>query len=427
MQRTILHADLNNFYASVECLYHPELRGVCMAVGGDASQRHGIILAKNQAAKAYGVSTGEALWQARRKCPQLVIVPPHHELYLRFSRLTRRIYRSYTNLVEPFGLDEAWLDVTGRDTDGRSLADTLRRRVREELGLTISVGVANNKAFAKLASDMKKPDATTVITRENFRQVVWPLPVGDLLYVGPATVRKLQTCGIYTIGDLARLPAGLAHSLLGKSGDMLHSYANGLDASPVAPADAADPCLSIGNSTTPPRDLRTPEDVRIILFLLCEEVAARMREHGLYCRTVQIQIRDAALCTIERQGKLPRPSHLSGELAAKALELFSRHYTWQRPIRSLGVRGCDMTGAPADAQLSLFDDETRRLRMENLEKTLDGIRSRFGGASIRRAVQLQDPTLRGVLRQGASDSLLRPDTAFNQGMPPPQWRDAPKL
>lgn len=423
MQRTILHADLNNFYASVECLHRPELRDACVAVGGDPELRHGIILAKNQKAKACGVTTGEAIWQARQKCPQLVVVPPRHDLYMRFSRLARRIYRTYSDRVEPFGMDEAWIDVTGPGVDGAALADGLRRRVREELGLTISVGVADNKAFAKLGSDMKKPDATTVITRDNFRDKVWPLPVSDLLFVGPSTANRLHACGVYTIGDLARLPEGLPRYLLGKAGDMLHRYANGLDDSPVAPADAAEPFLSVGNSTTTCRDLVSPEDVRIIIYMLCEEVAARMREQGIFCRTVQIHVRDTDLHVIERQGKLPHPSHLSGELAAKALELFDRHYFWQKPIRSLGIRGTDMVSSPMDIQLTLFDSEERRLRQEKLEATLDGIRGRFGGGSIRRAVQLTDPRLTDPRNRAPSENLIHPDGAYNRSMRADRWID----
>lgn len=205
--RTILHCDMNNFYASVECLYNPALRGKPVAVGGDVEARHGIILAKNYEAKKYGVQTGEALWQAKQKCPGLTIVPPSFEKYLRFSRLAREIYGCYTDRIESFGLDECWLDLTGSERlfgGGKAVADKLRERIKFELGVTISVGVSHNKIFAKLGSDMKKPDATTVITRENYKDVVWPLPVSDLLFVGPATTRKLARYGIHTIGQLAQ-------------------------------------------------------------------------------------------------------------------------------------------------------------------------------------------------------------------------------
>lgn len=302
----------------------------------------------------------------------------------------------------------------------------MRQRVREEMGLTLSVGVADNKIFAKLGSDMKKPDATTVITPQNYREKVWPLPVSDLLFVGHATARRLMDCGVYTIGQLAQLPPGLPHAILGKAGEMLHRYANGQDTSPVAPADTPEPLLSIGNSTTTPRDLTCPEDIRIVLYRLCEEVAARMRRHGLYCRTVQLSVRDKELHTMQRQGKLAKPSHLSGELAALAWDLFARHYTWQRPVRSLGVRACDMVESPVDVQLDVFGNEENRMRRERLEKAMDGIRSRFGADSICRAMQLQDKAL--VPWDHMGDDLIHPDSAYNQHMDDtPRWMDAPSV
>ena len=206
MDRVILHCDLNCFYASVELLSHPDLRDVPMAVCGDPNSRHGIILAKNEPAKKFGIQTAETIWQAKKKCPDLVLLPPHHDLYREYSRKVNAIYDEYTDLVEPFGIDESWLDVTHTlhlfGGDARALADALRERMKRQLGLTLSVGVSFNKVFAKLGSDYKKPDATTVISRENWKELVWPLQVGDLLYVGGAARKLLKQYGITTIGQL---------------------------------------------------------------------------------------------------------------------------------------------------------------------------------------------------------------------------------
>lgn len=394
--RTILHCDMNNFYASVECLYRPELRERPVAVCGDADLRHGIVLAKNYPAKACGIRTGEATWQARQKCPGLIVLPPDYSRYLRFARLARDIYTDYTDRIEPFGPDEAWLDVTGSCGlfgSGGAIADEIRRRVRQELGITASVGVSWNKIFAKLGSDLEKPDATTVIARDNFRERVWPLPVGDLLYVGRATERKLAVKSIRTIGELAGTEAEALHVWFGKWGDVLYSFSNGLDASPVAPMGAEAMIKSVGNSTTTPRDLENDEDVRVILSVLCESVAMRLRELALECRTVEIGIRDNSLFSLVRQKKQPRPTSLARELHRAAMELFQANYRWQRPIRSLGVRACELCAPGESVQLSLLDDEDRRDKLFRLENAMDDIRRRYGSLSIRPALLLADRRL----------------------------------
>lgn len=391
--RVILHADLNNFYASVECLYRPRLRKVPIAVCGDPEARHGIVLAKNYPAKAYGIKTGEAIWQARQKCPDLVVIPPDYQQYIRFSQDVRRIYSDYTDQIEPFGLDEAWLDVggtcRGRIT-GERIADRIRGRIRNELGLTASVGVSYNKIFAKLGSDMKKPDATTVITRDNYQARVWPLPAADLLYVGPSTQRKLARLGIRTIGSLAGLDSGFIHAYLGKWGDVLHSFANGLDCSPVATFGYQSAIKSIGNSTTTPRDLESDTDVQLVFYVLAESVAARLREHNFKCQTVQIHVRDNELCSFERQAPLSRPTFLSADLVRLGMQLFRAAYDWRKPLRSIGIRGCDLVSADTHIQLSLLENELQVVRQEKLEQTIDQLRERFGHASVRRAVMLCD-------------------------------------
>lgn len=411
MDRTILHVDLNSFYASVECLYHPELREKPVAVTGDAEARHGIILAKNNIAKAFGVKTGDVIWQARQKCPDLVCVGADYRKYLRFSRLARGIYETYTDQVEPFGIDECWLDVTGSTHlfgDGRHIADEIRRRLREELGISGSVGVSWNKIFAKLGSDYKKPDATSAIMPDNYRDIVWPLPVGDLLYVGRSTRNKLRNRAVLTIGDLARRDIHSLRLLLGVWGETLHCFANGQDDSPVRLAGEESYIKSIGNSTTAVRDLLNDEDVKMIIYVLAESVAARLRRHGLKCRTVVISVRDTELASFERQGRLQQPSLVSGDIATKAMELFREHYRWVRPIRSLGVRGADLVTAAGHVQLDLFDRDAAAA--EAMERAVDDIRHRFGLYSVQRCTFLQDRRLTGF--NPKDDHVIHPVSYF---------------
>ena len=298
MNRIILHSDCNCFYASVELLHHPELRGKPVAVGGDPEARHGIVLTADYTAKRYGVKTGMALWQAKQVCPDITFLPPRMDLYLRFSRMAQEIYADYTDKREPYGIDESWLDVTDSATlkgDGFHIAQEISSRMKKELGITVSVGVSFNKIFAKLGSDYKKPDAITTMYEDEFQRKAWCLPVSDLLYVGNATNKKLYSMGIRTIGDLAKSDETLLVRKLGKMGSILWAFANGYDESPVKLENTSAPVKSVGNSTTTPRDMETDEDVRIVLYILAESVAARLRENGFRCRTVEISVRDKEL------------------------------------------------------------------------------------------------------------------------------------
>ncbi|WP_312335318.1 DNA polymerase Y family protein [Anaerospora hongkongensis] len=361
-----------------------------------AEARHGIVLAKNGPAKALGVKTGDVIWQAKLKCPGLIAVPADFSKYLRFSRLAKAIYADYTDRVEAFGVDECWLDITGTEKlfgDGEAVADKIRQRFTEELGLTASVGVSWNKMFAKLGSDMKKPNATTVITKENFREKVWPLPVRELLYVGRSTRTKLQNRAVLTIGDLANRDIHSLRLLLGVWGKTLWHFANGLDTEPVKFVGEESVVKSVGNSTTAVRDLQNFEDVKMIVYVLVESVAARLRDHGLKCTTVPISVRDKELHSFDRQGKLPVPTFLSGDIANKALELFTANYRWDRAIRSLGVRGADLVTADGHIQLVLFDKD--KTQMEGLESAIDKIRQRFGQYSLQRCTMLFDRKLTG--------------------------------
>ena len=297
-ERVILHSDMNCFYASVEMLHHPEFAGMPLAVGGDPEARHGIVLTANYIAKQKGVKTGMALWQAKQVCPDITFLPPRMDLYLRFSRMAQEIYADYTDKREPYGIDESWLDVTDSATlkgDGFHIAQEISSRMKKELGITVSVGVSFNKIFAKLGSDYKKPDAITTMYEDEFQRKAWCLPVSDLLYVGNATNKKLYSMGIRTIGDLAKSDETLLVRKLGKMGSILWAFANGYDESPVKLENTSAPVKSVGNSTTTPRDMETDEDVRIVLYILAESVAARLRENGFRCRTVEISVRDKEL------------------------------------------------------------------------------------------------------------------------------------
>ena len=402
--RTILHSDLNSFYASVEIRNDPALADQPVAVGGDEQARHGIVLAANQLAKRHGIRTAEALWSARRKCPELVIVRPHFDEYARFSQAVRQIYLDYTSQIEPMSLDEAFLDVTGSRSlfgDGEAIAHTIRRRVKRELGLTVSVGVSFNKIFAKLGSDYKKPDAVTVFSRENYRALVWPQPAANLLYVGRATAKKLAGIGVHTIGDLAAADPAALHMLLGKMGPMLHAYANGWDRSPVAEYAAREEAKSIGNMVTAPRDICTPRDADLVLWPLCESVAHRLRRHGLCAGSLSLYIRDVELEVHTRQCQLAPPTWLARELMEHARALLARHYKWKLPIRTLGVSAGELI--PADAvslQLDLDGTAEKRDKLERIERAMDGLKDRYGTAAVRRGTELIDPDLSGFRPHG---------------------------
>jgi len=411
--RSILHCDLNNFYASVECLYRPELRDKPVVVCGNPEKRHGIVLAKNMLAKRCGIKTGEAIWQAQAKCPTLVLVKPDFTKYLEFSRLARSVYEDYTDKIEPYGIDECWLDVSGsvRLLGGaEALADRIRERIRTELGVTVSVGVSWNKVFAKLGSDLKKPDATTAITRENFHELVWPLPVEELLFVGRSTSAKLHGIGIDTIGRLARLEPAFLRGFLGKWGEYLWFFANGYDAAPVERAGVEVPVKGVGNSMTTPRDIVTEEDARIVFQVLAESVAERLRDHGMRGRTVQIYVRDTGLFSIDRQLQLPSPTFLSTEICAAAMRLLLESWTPGKTLRSLGVRMTGLTLPGLPLQLSFLEQEAARSRLETLEGTIDDLRRRFGHYSVQRALLLKD---RGLNANPIEENIIYPCARYS--------------
>ena len=399
MERAILHCDLNKFYASVECLYNPSIRNKPVVVGGSEETRHGIVLTGNEIAKGkFGVKTGMSLFEARMLCPDLVVVPPNYPRYLRFSRLAREIYADYTDQIEAFGLDECWLDVTGCDYlfgTPEQIAHKIRKRIRSELGITASVGVSWNKIFAKLGSDYKKPDAVTVISKQNMKEVVWPLPAGDLLYVGRATERKLRSRCITTIGELAEAKPDQLALFLGKMGYVLSSFANGYDNAPVAKISAESPIKSIGNGVTAPRDLVCNEDVKLVMTVLAESVAKRLRKHGFKCRGISIGIRDKNLVSFTRQKKLSRATQETAAVTREAYSLFLQSYDFEKdpPIRALTVSAFDLRDERECFQLDLFEDAAALDKAEKLDRAIDRLQDRFGTACVQRAILLKDKKL----------------------------------
>ena len=389
--RVILHSDCNGFYASVECLHNPQLRNKPVAVSGDAENRHGIILAKNEEAKKYSVKTGEAIWQAKKKCPQLLTVPARLDVYKKFSDKVRRIYADYTDRVEPFGLDEAWLDVTqDYKMNALDIAKEISKRVKDEIGITVSIGVSFNKIFAKFGSDYKKPDAITCITRDNYKTLVWNSPAKDLLYVGGSTRKKLEQIGIYTIGDIANAPIGLLRTHLGKWGDLIYGFANGYDSSPVAKIGELSEVKSIGNSTTAVRDLKNLDDIKVIAYVLCDSVCRRMREQGFVGKTVCVSMRDTGLYTITRQRTLNNYTALTSDIKKAAMALFKENFDSKTPLRSIGVSVTDFAHNTVPRQMDIFSDENKIIAEERLDKTLDRLKQRFGNYIIRPASLLTD-------------------------------------
>lgn len=413
--RVILHSDINCCYAAIEHLHHPELNGKPLAVGGDPESRHGIVLTADYIAKKYGVKTGMALWQAKQLCPEITFVSPRMELYLRFSRMAHEIYAEYTDLQEPYGIDESWLDVTASATlkgDGYSIANEISNRMKSELGITVSIGVSFNKIFAKLGSDYKKPDAITTMYEDEFQTKAWNLPVGDLLYVGRSTKLKLTKLGIHTIGELARTDESILVGMLGKMGSVLWAFANGYDDSPVRRENTHAPIKSVGNSTTTHRDLVNDEDVKIIIYVLAESVAARLRENGFRCRVVEISIRDNELYSFTRQRKIGNATNITEEIAVEAYKLFKENYNWRKPIRSVGVRGADLVNDNYWEQLDLFCDFQMREKHMKMDAAVDDIRRRFGFYSIQRGLMFQDKDLSSV--NAKEDHTVHPHGYFNQ-------------
>ena len=396
MSRSILHCDMNNFYASVECMLDPALKKYPVAVCGSVEERHGIVLAKNYAAKAFGIKTGDAVWQAKQKCRNLVVVPPHFEEYIKYSKLARNVYQRYTDQVEPYGMDECWLDISGTDyTFGspEKVANAIRETIKFELGLTISVGVSFNKIFAKLGSDMKKPDAVTVIPKESFKEIVWDLPASDMLGIGRATEKKLSSVGIYTIGQIAQFPVDFFQRRLGKCGVDIWRFANGLDTSPVTVRDIEAPDKTVGHGMTAIQDLENPADVWKFILELCQDIGHRLYVFNKKATGIAIAIRDKNLFTKQWQCGLPVSTQSPSVIAKEAFSLFLHNYDWTHPIRSITVRAINLTSLDTPCQLDLFSDPIKVAKAESLDKTIENLRYRFGKKIIRNACLLNNPKM----------------------------------
>jgi len=385
MERVILHADMNNCYASIETMLNPKLKGIPLAVCGRREDRHGIVLAKSQEAKVLGVKTGEAIWEAQLKCPDLLIVPPNYDEYLKYSRWARDIYYDYSNQVEAYGIDECWLDVSGSIHlfgKGRDIAEEIRSRIKKELGITVSIGVSFNKIFAKLGSDMKKPDAVTEIAREDFKEKIWNLPVEELLGVGKASKKKLNRLMIFTIGDLARGDPDLIRMKLGINGVYLWNYANGRDYSSVTDRDYREPVKSVGRGITTIEDLENNLEVYRVFRELSFGVSKALRDYGYLAGGIQISVKNNELFSRQYQRQISYPSLSSNILAEEAYDLFLERYSWESPIRALTIRAINLIEEKNGSQLNFYEDYSSVIKREKVDDAFFKIRERFGDYSI---------------------------------------------
>ncbi|NLC72228.1 MAG: DNA polymerase IV [Ruminococcaceae bacterium] len=408
--RAILHSDLNSYYANVEILLNPELRGKAVAVCGNTEERRGIVLAKSALAKKYGVKTGMVNWEAKIACPELILVPPQYEQYIKFSSLVREIYSRYTDMIEPFGMDECWLDVTNSKTHGTAMeiAENIRKTCKRELGLTVSIGVSYNKIFAKLGSDMKKPDAITQITRENYKSKVWPLAADELMGIGPATKRKLFALGVKTIGDLACCDSEVLKSWLGINGVKLWEYANGRDYSRVAPAGYVAPAKTVGHGITCNADLNCRQDVKKVLLSLSPGVSYQLRKIGMKACGVSLTLRDNELHFHEYQTKLPYPTQSWHELTDEAMQLLINRYKWEKPVRAVTIRAINLISEKLPQQSDIFENQILREKTETLERTIDDIQRRFGEQSIKIAATMTAK----AKRNAAMEKLTMPSVMY---------------
>lgn len=413
MERIILHSDINHCYAQIEEMKHPHLRHIPMAVGGFEEKRHGIILAKNDLAKTYQIKTGESLREAYAKCPQLTIVHPHYEEYLYYTEQIKDIYRQFSDRVESFGLDEAWMDVSESTRlygDGVTIAKTIQKKVLEQFGMTISIGISFNKIFAKLGSDMNKHMGLVEITKENFKEIVWPQPVSELLYIGRSTALKLTSCGIHTIGDLAQIHNGFMKEHFGKVGEILYTFANGWDETPVAKSTDQAPIKSVGNAITAVKDIVSFEDAKLIYYVLCESVASRLRESGLKGNVVHLSLRNTNLISFTRQKTISQPTNLCEEIMPVILDLLKKHYDFQIPLRTIGVSISGLRKDDGYVQMNLFTSEKQREKQQVLEETMDAIRDKFGFDKIKRCSMILDQEFTGF--DPKHDHIIHPVSFF---------------
>ncbi len=393
-ENDILHCDANNFYASVEIAKDPSLKGKNLVVCGDPEKRHGIVLAKSEGAKARGVKTGDTVWQAKQKCSDLIFLPPDFQSYLKYSKALFEIYTSFTDRVERFGLDECWLDVKGSHSlfgPSEKIAESIRRRAREELGLTVSVGISFTKVFAKLGSDYKKPDAQTLISRENYKTIAWDLPVQDILMVGKSAMNFFKSVGILTIGDLANANAQLLKSKIGQMGLTLKNWANGEENDPVKLYYEKREPESIGNGATASRDLLSTEECETFITSLAERVAYRLRKHEKAACGIHVTLKFSDLSTVGKQTKTLYPTASATDLVATAKPLFLELWgETRRPIRAITLTAIYLLRSDDYAQSSLFGEDERSEKHTRFEKTVDVLREKYGSSILLRASLIQD-------------------------------------
>lgn len=398
MERWIIHSDINHCYAQIEEMMYPELRNVPMAVGGHEEDRHGIILAKNDLAKKYHIKTGESLRDAFQKCPELLIVPPHYDDYLFYTEEVKRIYREYSDKVESFGLDEAWIDITGTEKlfhkTAMELAEEIQRRVFKELGLTVSMGLSFNKVFAKLGSDLDKKQGLAVITRDNFKDMVFPLPIADILYIGKATSSQLNERNIYTLGDLALSSKEYIKSFLGKNGEMVWLFANGYDTLSVNSSQQV--IKSVGNGIIAKHDIHTIEEAKIVLSMLAESVAKRLRQSNKLGSVISIGMRYKDLQGLSRQKRVDTPTNIAQEILDMVMILLRDNWNMAIPLRSLSISVSSLVEKETYAyQMSLFNtaNEEDRYEQLHLEEVIQEIKERWGEKSIKYGHSLLDEEL----------------------------------
>lgn len=407
-KRVILHSDLNNFFASVEIARNPSLAGKPLIVCGDPKERHGVVLAKNEEAKKFGIKTAETVYSALKKCPDLQMVGSHFHEYKKYSQKVVEIYARFTDKIEECSIDECALDMTESTFlfgSGYEIAETIRRTVKEELGLTVSVGVSFNKVFAKLASELKKPDAVTEISEENYREIVWRLPVTDLLFVGKSTAQTLRDLGVHTIGDLARADEAMLSRFLGKRGRQLRVYARGEDDEPVYFEKKKEDLKSIGNSMTLPKDITDREEVKRWFYALAESVSARLRAADVgRASTIHIVVRNEKLEDSTCQKKVP-PTALCGDIAQAAYELFCRNFPLGYKVRMLGVTvsGFDYHIEQMTLDSMLSGERSKYDKKERAESAIAKIREKYGYATVQRGVVMGDEKLNGLDIRGKKE------------------------
>lgn len=392
-ERVILHCDLNNFFASVSLLFNPTLKNLPVAVCGDEEARHGIILAKNEIAKKLGIKTAETIFEAKKKCPDLVLLPSMMDKYVEHSKKVIEIYSRYTDMIEPFGIDECWLDVTGSSLiygDGEHIANLIRKDVKKELGITISVGVSFNKVFAKLGSDLKKPDAVTVITKDNFKEKIWHLPVSDLLFAGKKTSEKLNLCGIYTISDVASCPDATLKRLLGKNGLLLKRYACGEDNSPVITPTDSDKPKSIGKTITRKNDFCNYEAVWTVFLSLAQTISDALRRHNMFAGGVQIHLRTSSLATKEISRTFSDTTDSAYIIAKRGMDLFRESYFFSEPLRSVGIRVINLKDINTAVQEDIFGLSDENQKQEKIDDSLYMLRNKFGKKGVMRGSTIKE-------------------------------------